>query len=52
MATEPVPQYARPKEQEIIDIYREEKAAGRKVLIYSVYIGTCDTSLRLKALLL
>lgn len=40
-----------PKEREIIDICREEKAAGRKTLVYSVYSGTRDTTSRLKTLL-
>ena len=40
-----------PKERELIDICREEKAAGRKVLVYSVYTGTRDTTSRLKGLL-
>lgn len=40
-----------PKEQELIDICKAEKALGRKVLIYSIYTGTRDTTSRLKALL-
>ncbi|MFK1437577.1 DEAD/DEAH box helicase family protein [Pseudomonas aeruginosa] len=40
-----------PKERELIDICREEKAAGRKTLVYSVYTGTRDTTSRLKMLL-
>lgn len=40
-----------PKERELIDICHEEKAAGRKVLVYSVYTGTRDTTSRLKVLL-
>lgn len=40
-----------PKERELIDICRHEKAAGRKTLVYSVYTGTRDTTSRLKALL-
>jgi Helicase conserved C-terminal domain len=40
-----------PKERALIDICREEQAAGRKVLIYSVYSGTRDTTSRLKVLL-
>ncbi len=40
-----------PKEQELIDICRQEKATGRKALVYSVYTGTRDTTVRLKALL-
>lgn len=31
-----------PRERELINICREEKAAGRKVLVYSVYSGTRD----------
>ncbi|EBL8291880.1 DEAD/DEAH box helicase [Salmonella enterica] len=42
---------ATPKEQALIDLCREEKAAGRKVLAYSTYSGTRDTTSRLKALL-
>ncbi|EDS86997.1 DEAD/DEAH box helicase [Burkholderia pseudomallei] len=40
-----------PKERELIDICRQEKAAGRKTLVYSVYSGTRDTTSRLKTLL-
>lgn len=40
-----------PKEQAMIDICREEKAAGRKTLVYTVYTGTRDTTSRLKVLL-
>ncbi|RMX08210.1 helicase [Corticibacter populi] len=40
-----------PKEQQLIDICMEEKARGRKVLAYSIYSGTRDTTARLKALL-
>jgi len=40
-----------PKERTLINICSEEKAAGRKVLVYSVYTGTRDTTSRLKALL-
>jgi hypothetical protein len=40
-----------PKERELIEICREEKAAGRKVLIYSIYTGTRDTTSRLKGIL-
>ncbi|MCX8967317.1 DEAD/DEAH box helicase [Erwinia psidii] len=42
---------ATPKEQALIDLCRQEKAAGRKVLAYSTYSGTRDTTSRLKALL-
>jgi hypothetical protein len=44
--TEPMP-----KERELLDICRQEKAAGRKVLVYSVYTGTRDTTSRLKVML-
>ena len=37
-----------PKEQELLDICLEEKANGRKVLAYSTYTGTRDTTARLK----
>ncbi len=40
-----------PKERDLIEICRQEKAVGRKVLIYSVYTGTRDTTSRLKGLL-
>ncbi|HAV1239736.1 TPA: DEAD/DEAH box helicase [Salmonella enterica] len=40
-----------PKEQALIDLCLEEKAAGRKVLAYSTYSGTRDTTSRLKTLL-
>lgn len=40
-----------PKEQELIDICKAEKAQGRKVLAYSIYTGTRDTTSRLKVLL-
>ncbi len=40
-----------PKEQALIDICRNEHAQGRKVLIYTVYSGTRDTTTRLKTLL-
>lgn len=43
---------ATPKEQELIAICQAEKAAGRKVLAYSTYSGTRDTTARLKNLLL
>lgn len=42
---------ATPKERELINICLEEKATGRKVLAYSTYSGTRDTTSRLKALL-
>ncbi len=40
-----------PKESELLRICREEKAAGRKVLVYSIYSGTRDTMSRLQTLL-
>lgn len=40
-----------PKEQELVRICKAEKAAGRKVLAYSIYSGTRDTTSRLKMIL-
>lgn len=40
-----------PKEDKLIELCADEKALGRKVLVYSVYSGTRDTTARLKALL-
>jgi len=40
-----------PKEQALLDICLAEQAKGRKVLVYSVYTGTRDTTARLKRLL-
>jgi SNF2 family DNA or RNA helicase len=40
-----------PKEQELIEVCKAEKAKGRKVLAYTVYTGTRDTTSRLKVLL-
>lgn len=40
-----------PKERELIEICRQEKAEGRKTLVYSIYTGTRDTTSRLKVLL-
>lgn len=40
-----------PKERELVNICLQEKAAGRKTLVYSVYTGTRDTTSRLKVLL-
>ena len=40
-----------PKEQALLDLCFTEKAKGRKVLAYSVYTGTRDTTSRLKRLL-
>lgn len=42
---------ASPKERELIEICRQEKDAGRKVLAYTTYTGTRDTTARLKSLL-
>ena len=38
-----------PKEEKLLEICRAEKARGRRVLVYSVYSGTRDTTARLKA---
>ena len=40
-----------PKELELIEICKAEKARGRRVLVYSVYTGTRDTTTRLKRFL-
>ncbi|WLI07580.1 DEAD/DEAH box helicase [Pseudomonas sp. FP597] len=40
-----------PKEQALLDLCLAEKAKGRKVLAYTVYSGTRDTTSRLKRLL-
>jgi len=40
-----------PKELELVRLCREQKAQGRRVLVYSVYSGTRDTTQRLKNLL-
>jgi len=40
-----------PKEQHLIDLCRENKQRGRKVLVYTVYTGKRDTASRLKHLL-
>ena len=37
-----------PKERELIEICKQEKAQGRKVLVYTIYTGTRDTTSRLK----
>jgi hypothetical protein len=42
---------AMPKEQELVELCKSEKARGRRVLVYSVYTGTRDTTSRLKATL-
>lgn len=38
-----------PKEEELIRLVKQEKAQGRKVLVYSIYSGTRDTQARLKS---
>ncbi|RCX28013.1 DEAD/DEAH box helicase family protein [Thioalbus denitrificans] len=40
-----------PKEEALIELCRREKARGRRVLAYTVYTGTRDTTARLRALL-
>ncbi|MHB0818447.1 SNF2-related protein [Stutzerimonas stutzeri] len=40
-----------PKEQALVDLCLKEKANGRKVLAYTVYSGTRDTTSRLKRVL-
>ena len=40
-----------PKEARLIELAREQKRRGRRVLAYTVYTGTRDTSVRLKRLL-
>lgn len=40
-----------PKELALIELCRAQKARGRRVLVYSVYSGTRDTTARLKAML-
>ncbi len=40
-----------PKEEELIDICRREKANNRRVLVYTTYTGKHDTTSRLKHLL-
>lgn len=40
-----------PKERKLLQLCQEEKAQGRKVLVYSVYTGTRDTTTRLKTVL-
>jgi hypothetical protein len=37
-----------PKEQWLVDLCKQEKAAGRRVLVYSIYSGTRDTTARLR----
>ncbi|MGG4579410.1 SNF2-related protein [Alcaligenes sp. Me129] len=38
-----------PKEQQLLDLCKQEKTQGRKVLVYSIYSGTRDTTARLKS---
>ena len=40
-----------PKEEKLLEILRAERAKRRRVLVYSVYTGTRDTTARLKSLL-
>ena len=40
-----------PKEAKLIQLCMDEKALGRKVLVYSIYSGTRDTTARLRMLL-
>ncbi|NOU22268.1 MAG: helicase [Methyloglobulus sp.] len=40
-----------PKEEHLIQLCKENKAEGRKVLVYTVYSGKHDTQTRLKTLL-
>ena len=40
-----------PKEAELLRLCKEEKARGRRVLVYTTYTGTRDTTARLKGLL-
>ncbi len=40
-----------PKEVDLLELCRKQKARGRRVLVYSVYSGTRDTTARLKAML-
>lgn len=42
---------ASPKEERLLAICRKEKARGRRVLVYTTYTGTRDTTSRLKAIL-
>lgn len=39
-----------PKEKKVIEYIKEEKAAGRRVLVYTTYTGKRDTASRLKRL--
>src|SRR5690606_37641400 len=38
-----------PKEQQLLDLCKQERAHGRKVMVYSIYSGTRDTTARLKS---
>jgi SNF2 family DNA or RNA helicase len=40
-----------PKEQALIDLCKQQKALGRKTLVYTVYSGVRDTTSRLKLML-
>jgi SNF2 family DNA or RNA helicase len=40
-----------PKEEALLELCKSEKVSGRRVLAYSVYTGTRDTTARLKAML-
>lgn len=40
-----------PKEEALIDLCLKEKARGRRVLVFTVYTGTRDTTARLKSML-
>ena len=40
-----------PKEQALIDLCKQQKALGRKTLVYTVYTGVRDTTSRLKLML-
>jgi hypothetical protein len=40
-----------PKERKLLEICREERALGRRVLVYTTYTGGRDTTARLKAIL-
>ena len=42
---------AAPKEEALLSLIREEKARGRKVLAYTVYTGSRDTTSRIKGLI-
>lgn len=42
---------AMPKEQRLLEICRQEKLQGRRVLIYTIYSGTRDTAARVRSLL-